>query len=193
MEHVRQLFVRRFGEVHRFTLDVVADETVAALKRYDYDGLLTEAAFYEVDTVTDTGYVRRIKEDGGFGKVYIGLGGRELSYRVDDLRDSLSSAIDALQGEYPDCIIYLMSVSPVSKYRESVSRAIRMDRLPEYNEMLLGLAAEKGAWYIEITSALVDEEGYLPSEVTEDGINYTPGHYAGWYERIATHYIGGSE
>lgn len=171
----------------------VGNETVAALKRYDYDGLLTEAAFYEVETVTDTSYVRKIKDDGGYGKIYIGLGGYELAYRVDDLRDSLSSAISALKEEYPDCIIYLMSVSPVSKYRESVSRALRMDRLPEYNDMLLELAGEKGVWYIEITSALVDEEGYLPSEVTEDGINYTPGHYAGWYERIATHYIGESK
>lgn len=171
----------------------VGDETVMALGRYDYDGLLTEASFYEVDTVTDTSYVRKLLNDGGCGKLYIGLGGREMSYRVDDLRDSLRSAISAVREECPDCIVYLMSVSPVSKYRESVSRALRMDRLPEYNDMLQELAAELGVWYLEITSALVDEEGYLPSDVTEDGVNYTPAHYEGWYERIATHYIGGAQ
>lgn len=168
----------------------VGDETVACLGRYDYDGLLAGAAFYEVETVTDTGYVRQIKNDGGYAKVYFGLGGHEMTYRVDDIRESLSYAIDALREGDPDCVIYLMSMSPVSKYRESVSHTIRMDRLPEYNEMLSELAAEKGAWYIEITSALVNEEGYLPSEETEDGINFTPRYYAGWYERIAAQYIG---
>ena len=170
----------------------VGNETVAALKRYDYEGLLTQAAFYEVDSVEDTSFVKQIKRDGGCGKLYIGLGGGEMSNRVDDLRDSIAYAIDTIRGENPDCIFYLMSVSPVSKYRESVSRAIRMDRLPEYNEMLQELAAEKGAYYLDITSVLVDEEGYLPSDVTEDGMNFTPAHYAAWYAQIASHYIGES-
>lgn len=171
----------------------VGDETVMALERYDYDGLLTEAAFYEVGSVTNTDYVNRMKQDGVYGKVYIGLGGAELAYKRDTVRDSLRSAIDSLRAAYPDCLIYLMSVSPVSKYRTDVSQAIRMDRLPDYNEMLRGVAIDKQVWYIEITSALVDEDGYLPSDVTEDGINYTPGHYQGWYDRIATRYIGEPE
>ena len=167
----------------------VGNETVAALERYDYDGLLTGAAFYEVETVTETGYVSDIKADGGYGKIYIGLGGYELAYTVDTVRDSLASAIRSLKAEYPDCVIYLMGVSPVSKYRTSISKALRMDRLPEYTDMLYELAAETGVWYIEITGALVNEEGYLPSEVTEDGINYTPEHYQAWYDLIATRYV----
>ncbi len=168
----------------------VGNETVMALKRYDYDGLLTEAKFYEVESVTDTGYVNRIRRDGGCGKLYIGLGGYEMVNRVGELEDELRSAIEAIQTNYPDCIIYLMGVTPVSKYRESINKSLNMAVLPEYNEMLELLAEETGAWYIEITSALVDEEGYLPSDVTEDGMNFTPAHYAAWYERIATHYIG---
>ena len=171
----------------------VGNETVAALKLYDYDGLLTEAAFYEVETITDTDYVNQIKEDGGYGKIYIGLGGHELAYKADVVRDSLRSAIGSLQAEYPECLIYLMSVSPVSQYRTSVSKAIRMDRIEEYNEMLTELAEEMGVWYLDITSGLVDEEGYLPSEVTEDGLNFTPGHYAAWYEVLAARYIGDTE
>lgn len=167
----------------------VGNETVMALKRYDYDGLLTEASFYEVESVTDTSYVNRIRRDGGCGKLYIGLGAYEMQNRVGDLEDELRSAITEVKTEYPGCIIYIMSVTPVSKYRESVNRNLRMDRLPEYNEMVSALAAELGVWYLEVTSVLVDEEGYLPSEVTEDGMNFTPAHYAAWYERIATHYI----
>jgi len=171
----------------------VGNETVAALGRYDYDGLLTGATFYEVETVSDSSYARQLVNDGGYGKVYIGLGGHELAWHVDSLRDGISSAIDTIRADNPDCVIYLMSVTPVSKYRESVSHTLRMDRLPEYNEMLSELASEKGAWYIEVTSALVNEEGYLPSEETEDGINFTPRHYEGWYERIAAQYVGDTE
>lgn len=171
----------------------VGNETVAALGRYDYDGLLSQAVFYEVDSVTDTSYVKRIRRNGVCGKLYIGLGGSEMTNRVDELYESISYAIDEIRKEYPSCIVYLMSVSPVSKYRESVSRTIRMDRLPEYNDMLRELAAEKNAYYLDITSVLVNEEGYLPSEVTEDGMNFTPAHYAGWYEQIASHYIGDTE
>ena len=171
----------------------VGDETVAALERYDYDGLLTEAVFYEVTTVTNSNYVKLLERDGGYGKVYIGFGGAELANKMDDVRKSVSTAIDSIRANNPDCLIYLMSFSPVSKYRTDVSSALRMDRALEYNDMLRDLAAEKGVWYIEITSALVDEEGYLPSDVTEDGINYTPGHYQGWYDRLAIHYIGDTE
>ena len=171
----------------------VGNETVGALKRYDYDGLLSQASFYEVESVTDTSYVNQIKKDGGCGKLYIGVGGQEMTNSVSDIRDSISYAIDSVRADDPDCIVYLMSVAPVSKYRESVSRTIRMDRLPEYNEMLARLAAEKNAYYLDITSVLVNEEGYLPSEVTEDGMNFTPAHYAAWYEQIASHYVGESE
>jgi len=184
---------KRAGSAYFDDAAFVGNETVAALGRYDYDGLLTGAVFYEVDTITETGYVSDIKADGGYGKIYIGLGGYELAYTVGTVRDSLSSAIRSLKAEYPDCVIYLMSVSPVSKYRTSVSKALRMDRLPEYNDMLYELAAETGVWYIEITSALVDEDGFLPSDVTEDGLNYTPGHYQAWYDILATRYVGDSE
>ena len=168
----------------------VGNETVVALERYDYDGLFENSEFYEVSSLTNSGYVSYLLERGPYGKIYFGLGGGEMAWRVDDLRSSLDSAIRRIQTQWPGCIIYLMSVSPVSKYRSDISQAIRMDRIGEYNGMLRSLAIDRQVWYLEITSALVNEEGFLPSEVTEDGINYTPGHYQGWYDRIAMHYIG---
>lgn len=170
----------------------VGDETVASLGRYDYDGLLAEAVFYEVGSVTESGYVNKIKKDGGYGKIYFGLGGNEMANRVDSVRDSLEAAVRALQAEYPGCIIYLMEITPVSEYRSGVSRSIQMERTGEYNEMLYELAVQLGVWYLPVTEALVNEEGYLPSEVTEDGINFTPAHYEAWYEILASRTIGGS-
>ncbi len=169
----------------------VGNDVVTALGLYDYDGLLTEADFFETETITDTGYLKDIKAaDKAYGKIYIGLGADELAYKDSRVRENLETALDSLKRDYPGCILYIMSVTPMSQYKESISTAIIQPRALSYNSMLKEIAADKGAWYIDVFTPLGDEDGYIPSEVTMDGIHFTPGHYAAWYETLATHYIG---
>ena len=163
----------------------VGNSQVMALELYDYDGILTGADFYETDTMTGTGWIDDM-EGATYGKYYLGLGAKELDWRDDAIRQGIEKAIDSLRSARPDCRIFLMGVPPVSEYRSSTDSTINKDRAQYINTLLQQIAAERGAKYLDVFSALCDENGYIPSEVTVNGVDFTPGQYEGWYELLRT-------
>lgn len=161
------------------------------LDMYDYDGLLTQADFYGTEKLTAfdaMDYIRKM-EDGGYGKVYIGLGVNELWRDMDALRGCYMEMLEELMSYSSDSIIVLMGVPPVSAYKSDTNANYTRELVAEYNEMLLGLAEDWGVWYLDTGSALADEEGYLPSEVTEDGLHFTPAWYQRWFALLAENFV----
>ncbi len=57
-----------------------------------------------------------------------------------------------------------------------------------YNDALHALAADTGCWYVDLCEALADDTGYLPSNVTSDGVHFAAGHYKVWLQYLKTHY-----
>lgn len=161
------------------------------LDMYDYDGLLTQADFYGTEKLTAfdaMDYIRKM-EDGDYGKVYIGLGVNELWRDMDALRGCYMEMLEELMSYSSDSIIVLMGVPPVSAYKSSTNANYTRELVAEYNEMLLGLAEDWGVWYLDTGSVLADEEGYLPSEVTEDGLHFTPAWYQRWFALLAENFV----
>lgn len=161
------------------------------LDMYDYDGLLTRADFYGTEKLTAfdaMDYIRKM-EDGNYGKVYIGLGVNELWRDMDALRGCYMEMLEELMSYSSDSIIVLMGVPPVSAYKSDTNANYTRELVAEYNEMLLGLAEDWGVWYLDTGSALADEEGYLPSEVTEDGLHFTPAWYQRWFALLAENFV----
>lgn len=161
------------------------------LDMYDYDGLLTRADFYGTEKLTAfdaMDYIRKM-EDGDYGKVYIGLGVNELWRDMDALRGCYMEMLEELMSYSSDSIIVLMGVPPVSAYKSDTNANYTRELVAEYNEMLLGLAEDWGVWYLDTGSALADGEGYLPSEVTEDGLHFTPAWYQRWFTLLAENFV----
>lgn len=161
------------------------------LDMYDYDGLLTRADFYGTEKLTAfdaMDYIRKM-EDGDYGKVYIGLGVNELWRDMDALRGCYMEMLEELMSYSSDSIIVLMGVPPVSAYKSDTNANYTRELVAEYNEMLLGLAEDWGVWYLDTGSVLADEEGYLPSEVTEDGLHFTPAWYQRWFTLLAENFV----
>lgn len=161
------------------------------LDMYDYDGLLTQADFYgeeELSAFDAMDYIRRM-EDGDYGKVYIGLGVNELWRDMDALRGCYMEMLEELMSYSSDSIIVLMGVPPVSAYKSDTNANYTRELVAEYNEMMLALAEEWGVWYMDVYSVLADEEGYLPSEVTEDGLHFTPAWYQRWFALLAENFV----
>ena len=126
--------------------------------------------------------------DKQFGKIYIGFGINEVNYDKSVLRDDFNSVIDTLQADHPDAIIYIMSVTPVSKWCDS-NRAFKRSAVLSFNEMLQEIALEQQVWYLDVYPVLCGDDGFLPSDVTNDGVHFTPNHYKRWFEYMTTHYI----
>lgn len=168
----------------------LGNAVLEGLSMYDYDGLLGNADFAARDGVNLLNAAELLEEldDKSYGKIYIELGTSEMSYDLDQLEDYYEALVDTLMERYPDSIIYLMAVPPVSRYKSNNNTSYTKYLAAKFNEMIQDIALDKTVWYLDIYTALADDDGYLPSEVTVDGIHFTPGHYELWYDYLRYHY-----
>ena len=124
-----------------------------------------------------------------YGKIYILLGINEIGYNVDTFISKYSSLIDTIAAGQPDCDIYIMGLTPVSYAKSSGSDTFNMTRVNAYNEGLHQLAADKGCYYLDLVDALAGDDGYLPADVTTDGVHFSASVYQQWLQYVKTHYV----
>ena len=171
----------------------LGNSVLSGLWMYDYDDILpddTDHWFWDNGlTVLAAAPEAAKMADMDFGKIYVGFGNNEMSYDRSAIRQAYHTVLDQLEADHPDAIIYLVSCTPVSKYRSNNSSTFTRELVRSYNEMLREVAEERQVWYVDAYSVLCDEEGYLPSEVTGDGTHFTPAHYELWFDYLKTHYI----
>ncbi len=169
----------------------LGNSVLSGLWYYDYEGLFPKNNFFWEDGLTVLGaspYAAKLT-GGDYGKIYVGFGMNELSYEKGTLRQAFNTVLDKLQADHPDAIIYLVSVSPVSRWRSSNDSAVNRNLVISFNDMLLEIARERQVWYLDVYSVLCDDEGYLPADVTNDGVHFTPAHYENWINYMKTHYV----
>ncbi len=123
-----------------------------------------------------------------YGKVYILLGINEIGYDADYFKSQYASMLDTIMAGQPNADIYIMGLTPISEQKSNSDSTFTMSRVSTYNQKLLDLAYEKGCYYIDLCEALSDESGYLPANVTTDGIHFAASHYQVWLEYLRTHH-----
>lgn len=124
-----------------------------------------------------------------YGKVYVLLGINEIGFEAEYFKKQYAAMLDDIIATQPNATIYVMSLTPVSQQKSSTDSTFTMDRVRLYNEKLLELVKEKGCYYIDLVEALADETGYLPANVTTDGVHFSASHYQVWLEYLRTHYV----
>ena len=167
----------------------LGNSVLSGLWWYDYADLLPDDDFYWSDGLTVLGASPYAAKMSGYGKIYVGFGMNELGYEKTTLRQAYNTVLDQLEANNPDCIIYLVSVTPVSLWKSSNDSLITREEVRPFNDMLRQLAREREVWYLDVYNVLCDEDGYLPSDVTNDGVHFTPAHYELWFDYMNTHYV----
>jgi lysophospholipase L1-like esterase len=124
-----------------------------------------------------------------YAKVYILLGINEIGLNLDDFISAYGDMLDKVRDIQPDAVIYIMSITPVSRYKSSTSDIFNMERIYAFNQGLHDLAVEKGCYYLDVCSALSGPDGYLPADVTSDGVHFAASVYAEWADFLRTHYV----
>lgn len=123
------------------------------------------------------------------GKVYIMLGTNEAGYNDSEAYiKRYGELIEAIRKEFPDVIIYLESILPVSKHTSDTTN-IKIDIITEYNEKLVKLAEDKQCYYVDCHSYFENPEGYLPSEISSDGIHLGPDKYRELAQYLCDHAV----
>ncbi|MDL2232462.1 GDSL-type esterase/lipase family protein [Ruminococcaceae bacterium OttesenSCG-928-L11] len=127
-------------------------------------------------------------EYGERSKIYIMLGGNSLGYDKDPFISGYREFIAAVKAQYPEALIYLQTMPPVTDYAHETYPSITNERLEEYNLAIQELARSERVYLVDVAEALMDEEGKLPEEASPvDGMHFTPEYYAKWLAYLRTH------
>ena len=60
-------------------------------------------------------------------------------------------------------------------------------KIGEYNNRLLKLAEKNKAYYVDVFSAIVSEDGYLSKDISTDGVHFNASVYTKWIEYVRRH------
>lgn len=129
-------------------------------------------------------------ESREFSKVYIMLGMNELGWVYESVfKEDYGKIIDKIREINPDATIYIQSIIPVSKWKDSNDTTYTIYNVDRLNTQLRALADEKEVHYVDVGGGLMDAEGYLPYEATLDGVHLVPEYCEKWMDYLRTHTV----
>lgn len=159
---------------------------------YTHKGLMVDTIFTN-PVITEDGEKITIMDalaKDSFNKVYIMLGINETGWQSSSLFiKKYGEIIDSIKKINPNAIIYVESILPVSEEVSLKHDYIKMSKINEYNDLLKEMAKEKGVYYLDISSAVANEQGYLPDDAATDGIHLNKNYCDKWLQYLKTHYI----
>ena len=136
-------------------------------------------------------------------KVYLLLGTNALSNLEDEaLLQYYSDFLDFLAPQLPqDTVYYVQAMPPVTKEKNEADAKYSNERIRKLNESLASLCFARGWHFLDLYSALADDEKNLRGELMAgDGVHLNGQGYEVWKEYLVTHtaysktspYIAGS-
>lgn len=123
------------------------------------------------------------------GKIYILLGANSLGIDTNDtIITDYQRLLQALKEEYPSVPIFVMGLTPVTEGTSAERVAMTNTRILTVNALLAKMAIEESCYYIDLYTALADEEGNLPYSISqEDGIHLKENGVKQWIAYLANH------
>ena len=170
----------------------------------DYAGLET-ADFYcdsgmmifkileEEVTYQKTGSKVRMTEvlqNRQYGKIYLMLGMNELGYGNTEMYlEQYRQVLEQIREWQPEAIIYIMANLHVSREKNNMETEFNNININDKNAASASLANGTDVFYLDVNPVFTDEEGYLKSELTFDGVHLYAKHYDAWREFLMEHAV----
>ena len=178
----------------------IGDSLTQGLQLYDIldtnvvanKGINLQSVYQEDKIRVAEGYTSVMKELDRIqpAKIYILLGANDIGWREESaFKDLYAKLVDTIQAQHPDAVLYLQSMFPVTQGYSNKDNGITNEKLTRYNQEIIAVAEEKGAYYLDIASALKDETGALPDEVSPDGMHLNAPYYQIWFDYLKTHVV----
>lgn len=126
----------------------------------------------------------------GAKRVFIMLGLNDISFGVDYTIGNWRILIENIQAACPDIEIFIQSATPLHANRDNPANKLCNNNMNTYNEKLQALCAEMGCRYVDVASALKDENGQLKDEYCSD--QYCHMSYAGidvWIQTLKNYVL----
>lgn len=125
-----------------------------------------------------------------YGKVYLMSGLNESGYKLNVIMNQYTSIVAQIRKAQPDSLIFLCANLHVSAKIDESEKYRNNKKLNEINEGIKTLADNKSIFYIDINKDhFNDENGYLDSNITTDGVHFLGKYYKIWGQWFREHGI----
>lgn len=155
---------------------------------YSYIGLMVDTAVTKKFVKTSNGEKITLLQDmanKNIETVYIMLGVNELGWSYPQVfKTKYGELIDEIRKIKPNCKIYVQSIIPMTKSKNETDRIFNNKNVNTFNNLIQELAKEKNVTYLDVKSALVDANGYLPEEASSDGVHVDKEYCKKWFEYL---------
>lgn len=155
---------------------------------YSYIGLMVDTAVTKKFVKTSNGEKITLLQDmanKNIETVYIMLGVNELGWSYPQVfKRKYGELIDEIRKIKPNCKIYVQSIIPMTKSKSETDRIFNNKNVNTFNNLIQELAKEKNVTYLDVKSALVDANGYLPEEASSDGVHVDKEYCKKWFEYL---------
>ena len=169
-----------------------------------YSGLKEGIYFVSTGATVESVFTKAVKTDAGEmplldalammepepERIYVMLGVNELGW-VDsnDYYTQYGLLIDRLRQDHPDAEVILQTNMPVTRAQEAKKTYVCNSRIAVYNDIIRTLAGEKNCPLVDTASAVADEEGFLRTEWSSDGVHLNTKGCKVWLEYLRTHAV----
>ena len=128
------------------------------------------------------------------GKIYVTLGINAIySYQSDWFYDNYRALLTKIKAASPDSIIIIQSIFPVTeRWAINNSKPNCHKNIAYANQKLSELAKEEGCLFLHTYEDLTDENGFLKTEYSGDGIHLSRKGYETVFNYILTHPVESS-
>ena len=124
-----------------------------------------------------------------YRKIYVLFGINELGFSRDGFVDIYAELLSQIAEGEPDALIYVLSLTPITEKRDASDDLFTRERVLSFNEAIKAMAERGGYVYLDLYSALADENGWLPEAQSTDGIHFMPDKYLEWAEFLRTNFV----
>ena len=155
---------------------------------YSYIGLMVDTAVTKKFVKTSNGEKITLLQDmanKNIETVYIMLGVNELGWSYPQVfKTKYGELIDEIRKIKPNCKIYVQSIIPMTKSKSESDKIFNNKNVNTFNNLIQELAKEKNVTYLDVKSALVDANGYLPEEASSDGVHVDKEYCKKWFDYL---------
>ena len=117
------------------------------------------------------------REKGDRERVYIMLGSQSLGMDADEFAAGYALFVNAVRYQYPEAVIYIMSLPPVAAHVGEFHPQASRERVLELNAAIAEFARVNGLPFLNVFDALAGDDGYLPAHASSDGLHLSAEYY----------------
>lgn len=130
--------------------------------------------------------------NGTYEKVLLLFGENELGWpSYSSFIEQYEKVVDAVWERQPGCEIYIVSIPPITAKKSGQGgSAITNENIQRFNAMLLDLASRRDCRYVTVPESMINYDGSLIDEASNDGIHLTVEYSKKWADHICLTVMG---